>query len=167
MIIKREMLVLAAVALLSWSCCCEQEAMPPAQDARKEAGPALDAFHHAAAVADEDTYFGLFAPEGVFLGTDSTERWTLAEFRLFAEPHFQGDSAWVFEPLTRELEFSPGGDIAWFDEMLNSASYGECRGTGVLRLIDGQWKIAQYSLTIPIPNALAQEVVEQIRSVDK
>jgi len=164
MLSKRWIPAIIAVGLLTGGCCCEKEGAAAVQDAQNKAGPALDAFHHAAAIADEKAYFGLFAPEGVFLGTDGTERWALKEFRDFAEPHFQGDSAWTFTPVTRNLDFSPGGEIAWFDEMLSSASYGDCRGTGVLRLIDGEWKIVQYSLTIPIPNALAKDFVAQIRA---
>jgi hypothetical protein len=41
---------------------------------------------------------------------------------------------------------------------------GSARGTGVLRRIGGVWKIEQYHLTIPVPNALADEVVKRIRA---
>ena len=44
---------------------------------------------------------------------------------------------------------------------------GRCRGTGVLRLIDGQWRIEQYHLTIPVPNELASEVVKRIREASQ
>jgi hypothetical protein len=37
------------------------------------------------------------------------------------------------------------------------------RSTGVLIREDGAWKIAQYHLTIPIPNDLANRVVKMIR----
>ena len=47
---------------------------------------ALDDFHDAAAKADEDRYFGRFAPGGVFLGTDATERWDVKAFRAYAHP---------------------------------------------------------------------------------
>ena len=46
----------------------------------------LDAFHEAASQADEELYFSFFAPEGVFMGTDASERWTVPEFREFAHP---------------------------------------------------------------------------------
>ncbi len=52
-----------------------------------------------------------------------------------------------------------------FDEVLDSESYGECRGSGVLRRIDGNWRIVQYNLTIPLPNEIAAEVVERIRTL--
>ncbi|GAC1397099.1 MAG: hypothetical protein NVSMB68_13530 [Thermoanaerobaculia bacterium] len=50
-----------------------------------------------------------------------------------------------------------------FDEDLDSSSYGKCRGTGVLRQIHHEWKIEQYNLEIPVPNALAKHIVEEIR----
>lgn len=121
----------------------------------------LDAWHGAAAKADEASYFGAMAPEFIFLGTDATERWNIASFREFAHPYFAKGKAWTFVP--RDRHVTVRGDIAWFDEKLDSASYGECRGSGVLRRIDGQWKIAHYNLTIPIPNDLADSVVKMIR----
>lgn len=59
------------------------------------------------------------------------------------------------------------GRVAWFDELLDSASYGECRGTGVLEKIEGGWKIVQYHLTIPMPNDLAKDLVARIREAAK
>ena len=123
----------------------------------------LNAWHRAAAEANESRYFGAMAPEFVFLGTDATERWDLASFRAFAHPYFAKGKAWTFTPRDRYVILSPTGEIAWFDEKLDSTTYGECRGTGVLRRIDGAWKIAHYNLTIPIPNDLAKTVVEMIR----
>jgi ketosteroid isomerase-like protein len=124
----------------------------------------LDDWHKAAADADEPRYFGYAAPEFVFLGTDASERWDLASFRAFAHPYFAKGKAWTFVPRDRHVTLSPRGDVAWFDEKLDSASYGECRGSGVLRKIDGSWKIAHYNLTIPIPNELAKEFVARIRA---
>lgn len=123
----------------------------------------LDDWHKAAAQADEKRYFGYAGPEFVFLGTDATERWDLASFRAFAHPYFAKGKAWTFVPRDRHVILAPGNDVAWFDEKLDSASYGECRGSGVVRKIDGAWKIVHYNLTIPIPNALAKQVVGMIR----
>jgi len=129
------------------------------------AGAVLDAFHAAAARADETAYFGLLAPNAVFLGTDAGERWDKEAFRTFAHPHFAQGRGWAFKPRDRHLDQSRGGDLVWFDELLDSESYGECRGTGVLeRQADGAWRITQYHLTIPIPNDLAKDVVTRIRA---
>jgi hypothetical protein len=120
----------------------------------------LDDFHHAAAVGEEERYFGHFAPEGVFLGTDPTERWTVDAFRTFAHPYFARGKAWVYEPIDRHVTVT--GDLAVFDEALRNEKYGICRGTGALRRIGGAWKIVQYSLSFPIPNAEAMKVLEMI-----
>lgn len=123
----------------------------------------LDDWHKAAADADESRYFGYAAPEFVFLGTDGSERWDLASFRAFAHPYFAKGKAWTFVPHDRHVQAGPREDVAWFDEKLDSASYGECRGTGVVRYTRDGWKIAQYNLEIPIPNDLAKTVVQMIR----
>lgn len=123
----------------------------------------LDDWHDAAAKADENRYFAHAAYDFVFLGTDASERWDLASFRAFAHPYFAKGKAWTFVPRDRNVTVDERNGIAWFDEKLDSASYGECRGTGVLRKAGGEWKIAQYNLTIPIPNDLAKELVERIR----
>jgi hypothetical protein len=123
----------------------------------------LDDWHKAAADADEQRYFGYAAPEFIFLGTDAGERWDLASFRAFAHPYFAKGKAWTFVPRDRHVQASAREDVAWFDEKLDSASYGECRGSGVLRRTADGWKITQYNLTIPIPNDLAKTVVQMIR----
>ena len=124
----------------------------------------LDRFHAAASRADENAYFDCFAPEGVFIGTDATERWTVPAFRAYAHPHFAQGKGWSYRPTQRHVEFAPSGEVAWFDELLEDEKLGTCRGSGVLRRIDGRWRIAQYNLSIPIPNPQAKQVVELIQS---
>jgi uncharacterized protein (TIGR02246 family) len=124
----------------------------------------LDDFHAAASEADGDRYFGHFAPDGVFVGTDASERWTVDAFRAYAEPHFSKGKGWTYTTVERHVRLAPGGDTAWFDERLENASYGATRGSGVLRRIDGAWKIEQYVLSFPIPNDVARDVVERIRA---
>jgi hypothetical protein len=122
----------------------------------------LDDWHKAAAVEDENRYFGHFAPNGVFMGTDAAERWSIAEFRQWAKPHFDAKKAWSFTPRNRHIDFSADGKMAWFDELLDTPNLGLCRGSGVLVLLRGEWKIAQYNLSVPIPNSLVEGVVKQI-----
>lgn len=157
----RQIAVLLMLALAG----CASSA-PVSRD-RSEVDALLDAWHRAAAEAREDAYFDAFAPTAVFFGTDATERWTLQQFRDYAHPHFAKGRAWTFHPRDRNVFFSRDGRVAWFDERLDSASYGEMRGTGVAQLIDGRWRIEQYNLTIPIPNDLAKEFVEKIRAAAK
>jgi len=146
---------------------CHAALEPTALDPREQAvSKTVDDWHAAAAQADAEQYFGSFAPEGVFLGTDPGERWTVDSFRRWSTKMFERGSAWIYVPVSRHVTFSPDGSVAWFDEQLGNAQYGECRGTGVLRVIDGAWKISHYSLTVPIPNALLDDVVADIRSHD-
>jgi len=116
----------------------------------------LDDWHDAAAKADEGRYFGHFAAGAVFLGTDATERWTLPQFRAYAHPHFEKGKAWSFRAIRRDVTFS--GDIAWFDEDLDTPNLGPARGSGVLVLQNREWKIAQYNLAITIPNERMKDV---------
>jgi hypothetical protein len=111
---------------------------------------ALDDLHDAAARADEERYFAHFAPDGVFLGTDATERWGIAAFRAYAHPHFARGKAWRFRAVRRDVTVR--GDLAWFDEDLDTQNLGPARGSGVLMLRDGKWLIEQYVLSITIPN---------------
>jgi len=138
-----------------------------ANDPAAPVAAVLDAWHAAAAAADEERYFAAFAPEGVFLGTDGSERWALAEFREFAHPYFARGKAWSFAPRDRHVSFSPDGSVAWFDEALATPNLGPCRGSGVLRKISGEWKIAQYNLSVPIPNDVMDEVKARIEKYEK
>lgn len=126
----------------------------------------LDALHAAAAKGDGAAYFKLFAPDAVFLGTDATERWTLAEFKAYAQQRFDQGTGWTYTlvPGSRHITIADGSTIAWFDELLDNAKYGRCRGTGVLRRIDNEWKIAQYNLTFTIPNEVASAVVALVKA---
>jgi len=127
----------------------------------------LDDFHAAASEADGERYFSHLTAESVFIGTDATERWTKDAFEAFAEPFFDRGTGWTYVPRDRHVILSADGSLAWFDELLDSESYGECRGTGVLQKLDGDWKIEQYHLTIPIPNSLAKAFIAKIREHDK
>jgi hypothetical protein len=139
-------------------------AMAANETATKDVSTVLDKFHESAAKADGPVYFSLFAPEGVFIGTDATERWTVEQFKRYAGPVFSKGKGWTYKSHDRHIDFTPDGNVAWFDELLDNDTLGACRGSGVLRKIDGAWKIAQYHLTIPIPNDLAKKVVELIRA---
>ena len=116
----------------------------------------LNGLHQDAHEGNYETYFERYTSDAVFLGTDKTERWTIQEFKEYAKPAFADGHGWTYEVVERNWEGS--GDTRWFDEMLFNEKYGHCRGTGVVELINGEWKIAHYSLTLLIPNDIAAEV---------
>lgn len=132
-------------------------------DATADINAVLDALHDAAARAQFERYFGLYTPDAVFLGTDATERWTLDEFKAYARPHFESGKGWTYTLAERHVSISPAGDAAWFDESLDNAKLGRCRGSGALILTHAGWKITQYNLTLPIPNDLILDVATQTR----
>lgn len=126
----------------------------------------LDDWHLAAAEADFDRYFDHFENEAsIFMGTDATERWTVAEFKPWSKPFFDRGRAWSFTGHDRYIYFSQDGKTAWFDEALDTPNLGPCRGTGVLSLTAKGWKITHYNLAVPIPNELVDGVVEDIDSL--
>ena len=139
-------------------------ALAHANGSRDQINALLDAFHRAASNAKFDEYFGMFAPDGIFIGTDATERWTVDEFKAYAKPHFDKGRGWTYAVVERHVNVSGDDRHASFDELLDNTALGRCRGTGVVRRIGGAWKIEQYHLTIPVPNALAEDVVKRIRA---
>jgi ketosteroid isomerase-like protein len=139
----------------------------PAPSAEAAVAAVLDDWHAAAAAADEKRYFGQFAPDAVFLGTDATERWTVEEFRHYAHPYFAKGKAWSFKAVERHVSFSPDRSVAWFDELLDTPNLGPARGSGVLLRVRGAWKIAHYDLSVPIPNELMKEIKQRIEKQGK
>ena len=116
----------------------------------------LNGLHQDAHEGNYETYFERYTSDAVFLGTDKTERWTIQEFKEYAKPAFADGHGWTYEVVERNWEGSR--DTRWFDEILFNEKYGHCRGTGVVKLINGEWKIAHYSLSLLIPNDIAAEV---------
>lgn len=123
----------------------------------------LDRFHQAAANANFTAYFDIFADDAVFLGTDGSERWTKAAFKSFVKPYFSEGRGWLYTPTERHISSIQNSHVVFFDELLHSKTYGQCRGSGVLIQTSEGWKILQYNLSIPIPNAIAGEVVKVIK----
>jgi hypothetical protein len=151
--VARALVVLVVVTLSLVTIGCG--ASPPKAEtaaSRDAVGHVLDDWHAAAAHADENAYFAAFADDAMFLGTDGTERWDVAAFRAYAHPHFAKGKAWSFRSTRRTIHFAPGGDVAWFEEDLDTPNLGPARGSGVLVRQNGVYKIAQYNLSVPIPN---------------
>ncbi|HRP90367.1 MAG TPA: nuclear transport factor 2 family protein [Edaphocola sp.] len=118
----------------------------------------MDDWHKAAATANFDGYFNAMTTDAVFMGTDATERWDKVSFMTFAKPYFDRKKAWNFTALERHISFSKNGKTAWIDELLDT-QMKICRGSGVLEYKNGKWQIAQYVLSMTIPNNLVDQVV--------
>jgi ketosteroid isomerase-like protein len=136
-------------------------------DRQAQVAKVLDEWHKAAAAADLKAYFGHLTADAVFFGTDATERWTKDEFHKYAKPFFDKGKAWDFKPTRRNIMLSKDGNVAWFDETLQTPNLGPSRGTGVLVFDGTSWKIAQYHLCVPIPNEVFDAVKKIIAEAPK
>ena len=116
----------------------------------------LDGLHQDAHEGKFESYFDRYSSDAVFLGTDKTERWTIEEFKSYAKQPFSDGHGWTYVVIERNWE--GGANTRWFDEMLLNEKLGHCRGTGVVELINGEWKISHYALTMLVPNSIAAEV---------
>lgn len=138
-----------------------------AQDAVGELNAFLDAWHHAAAVAAESSYFAALDSDAVYIGTDPEEHWSKQAFREWAKPYFSAGKAWAFTPFNRHITVD--GEIAWFDEKLKwfdsrlNVWLGTLRGSGVVRRTRAGWRIAQYNLAMELPNDRLGDVVRLLR----
>ncbi|MGW9684926.1 nuclear transport factor 2 family protein [Flagellimonas sp. 2504JD1-5] len=125
----------------------------------------LDQWHQAAANADYEAYFGMMTSDGVFIGTDATENWQNEAFREFSKPYFDRGRAWSFTAVERNIYLNGANDIAWFDELLDT-QMKLCRGSGVIKKENGQWKIAHYVLSIAVPNENVGEIIQLKKEKD-
>ena len=127
-----------------------------ADDQRASIDSLLNGLHEDAHKGNFEAYFDRYSSDAVFLGTDKTERWNIQEFKSYAEPAFEDGHGWTYKVIERNWEGN--GDTRWFDEILYNEKLGHCRGTGVIKLTNGEWKIAHYALTMLVPNSIAAKV---------
>ncbi|UOY08470.1 nuclear transport factor 2 family protein [Muricauda sp. SCSIO 64092] len=137
-----------------------------AQESEKATiGGVLDNWHLAASNADFEGYFSLMTDDGVFLGTDAMENWQNQEFKDFSKPYFDRGKAWGFTAVERNIYLDDNGQFAWFDELLDT-QMKLCRGSGVLKKVNGNWKIAHYVLSIAVPNENVKALVQLKKQKD-
>ena len=150
------------IALLAALTLATQTAPDPAE---AQVAAVLDQLNAASSAADGPAYFALFTPDARFVGTDASEHWSRARFEALYAPYFAQGKGWSYPATERTITIAPIDCrcIAWFEEKLTNESYGETRGSGVLRLTDDGWKIEQYVLSFAIPNDKADAVVAIVR----
>ncbi|MBK8044278.1 MAG: nuclear transport factor 2 family protein [Haliscomenobacter sp.] len=125
--------------------------LPEEPDRAKSLHALIDGWHKAAAVADEDALFGAMAPDGVYIGTDASERWLRDELKAWAKSAFERESAWAFTSRDRRIMVSSDARHAWWDELLDTWM-GVCRASGVLVYGSDGWKINHFQLSLAVPN---------------
>jgi hypothetical protein len=127
-------------------------------------GRVIDDFHDAAAHGDKARYLGHLTEDAVFMGTDEWERWPKhPDFSDYVDSRFRDGSGWNYRSVERKISIAESGGIAWFDEVVYSEQNGRFRGTGVLALIDGEWKIAHYAMSFLVLNENWEAVIDLTR----
>ena len=135
-----------------------------ADDQRASIDDLLNGLHRDAHEGNFQSYFARYSSNAIFLGTDKNERWNIQEFKSYAKPAFSDGHGWTYEVIERNWEGV--GDTRWFDEILFNEKLGHCRGTGVVQLIDNEWKIAHYALTMLVPNSIAADIGKQTQQAE-
>ena len=124
----------------------------------------IDGWHDDAAQANM-RYFDKMAPDGVYLGTDKSERWVRDDFRTWAKPYFDRKKAWEFHSFNRHIAFTEDKSLIWFDEQLHT-QMGICQASGVIRNTKDGFKIEHYQLSLTVPNDLVDHIKNEIDEHD-
>jgi hypothetical protein len=167
-VVMRYVLRLVLIAQLPFlvAGCAGRQAEAPISDAAFTAAvnTFVDAWHDDAAHA-RPAFFDKIAPDGVYIGTDKTERWTREAFREWAKPAFARPVAWAFTRLHRNVSFSPDRRVVWFDEQVRS-SMGILQASGVVRPTATSFEMVHYQLSIAVPNELIPQVTGAIKAFE-
>ena len=161
---RTTLLVLVAAVSVA---CAGAPAQPPAgteEMFRARVNAFVDEWHQDAAGA-RPAFFDKIAADGIYIGTDKTERWTKEAFREWAKPAFARPTAWAFTPLHRNIRFTPDRQIIWFDEQVRS-SMGILQATGVVRPTTAGFEIVHYQLSIAVPNDVIPQVTGAIKAFE-
>lgn len=121
----------------------------------------IDDFHDAAAHGDNTRYLVHMTDDAVFMGTDEWERWPKQpDFVDYVGGRFKDGIGWTYRSVQRNIRLANAGNIAWFDEVIFSETSGRFRGTGVVVLENGTWKIAHYAMSFLVFNENWEDVIE-------
>ncbi|GLS00010.1 hypothetical protein GCM10007859_00130 [Brevundimonas denitrificans] len=157
------MLSLAAAAVLVLTA---PDPYPP----EVAASVALTEMHAAAARADADAWAARLAPDLVWVGNETSERWDRDAFLAFAAPVFARGEGWTYSARQYgryvSLAPDPCNCVAWFNEVLDSATYGTARGEGLMVRHGETWQVLRYALSYPIPNDLANGMTAEIKAFE-
>lgn len=131
-------------------------------------GDVIDSFHDSAAHGDNERYLQQLTDDAVFMGTDEWERWPKQpDFTDYVASRFKDGKGWEYRSVERTIRLSKSSAIAWFDEVIESKANGRFRGTGVLVLQDGHWKIAHYAMSFLVFNEDWEAVIELTKKTTK
>ncbi len=146
---------------LSITTVAEAQAVKEADEAKASIEKLLVRYRRAAAEANAEEFFGCLDPDGIFFGTDETERFTLSTLKSTFGPYFEKGIGWKREVLERQVYVGPNNQMGWFEEKSKREGM-PMRTTGVVRNTDNGWKIIQYNTSFSIPNEIIPQLTELV-----
>jgi ketosteroid isomerase-like protein len=158
----KKVIIFLTFIVISLSCKQETTTILPVLE-KESINQMIDQWHQDVATFKYDAYFNKMTDNAVFVGTDAGEVWSKKEFQSFCKPFFEKKKTWDFKPINRNVYIEKNKNVAWFDETLTTWM-GVCRGSGVVKKQDGNWKIQHYILSMTIPNEQVKEVIEVLKS---
>ena len=160
----RKVTCLIAILIVFSNCADKKEkkAIVTVNSEKEAINTVLNFWHKNAAEANFENYFNSMSDKSIFIGTDASENWSLQEFKDFSKPFFDQGKAWDFTSLERNIYVYDNGELAWFDELLDTWM-GVCRGSGVVIKNEGNWEIEHYVLSLTIPN----DNIRDVRAINK
>ncbi len=116
---------------------------------------------HLKAAATKDTALlrNSFTADGVFIGTDDTEQWSIKQLVQVLESTENGwDMTTCIDRSIYKISGAVDNTVVFF-EVIRHKKYGIMRGSGVIIKTDGvaDWRIAQYVLSFSVPNNVVSE----------
>ncbi len=157
--------ILIAFSLLSVLVCGQVFSADLPEVTKEKLAKFLDEWHDDAAHS-RMAYFDKIAADGVYIGTDKSERWQREEFKAWAQAFFKRPVAWAFKAFNRHIAMTPDQSILWFDEQLHT-QMGICQASGVVRKTETGFEILHYQLSIAVPNDAINAVVAAVKKVDQ
>jgi ketosteroid isomerase-like protein len=155
------LLCILIISLFTYQRAQSKEPLLSRQTEQEAIAQVIDNMHAAASRADLAAYLSAYADDGVFMGTDDWERWSRPQtLDTYVRDRFKDGTGWQYTSVQRHINVAVGQQMAWFDEITVSPKWGRFRGTGVLQKIQGQWKIAHYSLSFLVPNEAWERISE-------
>ncbi len=156
--------ILFAFCLLFASITLPAAASDNTADLKQQVNAFVDGWHDDAAHA-RWSYFDKMAKDGVYIGTDKSEHWSTAEFRVWAKKYFDAKKAWRFKATRRNIFMSADHKTIWFDELLET-SFGPAMSSGVINNTGQGFEIAHYQLSMAVPNAIQPAISKLIKDAE-
>ena len=121
----------------------------------------LDDWHQAAELTSIDAYLALFSESALYCRADAGQRYDKKGLAKYLSLTFKQEENKQFQPLQRQIYFSPNARMLWFEEHLDTKE-GPFRATGIMQVDAGKWKLEYYALSRLLPPSLVPKLTKLV-----